>query len=147
MTHDLIGKYPLKLLKARTVLNGLNSILFRGGILWNSLPDEMKFIPKAFSSFFNFHFYLLLLDLIFVTHLSPACFFSLALRLLLYVHFFTFTSLCLLLNVYFGFLHSTFYQRVNISYWVKNQIKSWPGEACHCRLCQTFIPNVGFVWF
>ena len=27
----------------------------------------------------------------------------------------------------------------------KNKIKSWSGESCHCRLCQTFVPNLGFI--
>ena len=29
----------------------------------------------------------------------------------------------------------------------KNKIKSWSGESCHCRLCQTFVPKLGFIWF
>ena len=27
----------------------------------------------------------------------------------------------------------------------KNNIKSWSGESCHCRLCQTFVPNSSFI--
>ena len=27
----------------------------------------------------------------------------------------------------------------------KNKIKSSSGESCRCRLCQTFVPNLGFI--
>ena len=27
----------------------------------------------------------------------------------------------------------------------KNQIKCWKGENCHCRLCKTYIPQVGYL--
>ena len=27
----------------------------------------------------------------------------------------------------------------------KSKIKKWYGEDCSCRLCRTFIPNVGFL--
>eukprot|EP00112_Aurelia_sp_Birch-Aquarium-sp1_P009288 Seg205.19 transcript_id=Seg205.19/GoldUCD/mRNA.D3Y31 product="hypothetical protein" protein_id=Seg205.19/GoldUCD/D3Y31 len=42
VTYDLRAKDLLQLPKARTVLNGLNSIAFRDSILWNALPDEIK---------------------------------------------------------------------------------------------------------
>ena len=42
LTHDLRAKDLLKLPKARTALNGLYSIIFRGSILWNGIPDEIK---------------------------------------------------------------------------------------------------------
>ena len=42
MTYDLIAKDLLQLPKAKTVLSGLNSIVFRGSILWNSIPDETE---------------------------------------------------------------------------------------------------------
>ena len=41
ITYDLRAKDLLQLPKAKTVLNGLNSIVFRGSILWNSIPDEL----------------------------------------------------------------------------------------------------------
>ena len=37
VTYDLREEYLLQLLKTRTVLNGLNSIVFRGSILWNTI--------------------------------------------------------------------------------------------------------------
>ena len=42
VTYDLRAKDLLQLPKARTVLNGLNSIVFRGSILWNAISDEIK---------------------------------------------------------------------------------------------------------
>ena len=27
----------------------------------------------------------------------------------------------------------------------KRKIKSWSGESCRCRLCQTFVPNLSFI--
>ena len=42
LTHDLRAKNLLQLPKARIVLNVLNSILFRGNILWSIVPDEIK---------------------------------------------------------------------------------------------------------
>ena len=27
----------------------------------------------------------------------------------------------------------------------KNKIKSWSEKNCRCRLCQTFVPNLGFI--
>ena len=27
----------------------------------------------------------------------------------------------------------------------KNHIKCWKGENCHCRLCKTYIPQVGYL--
>ena len=41
-THDLRAKDLLKLPKARIVVNGFNSIIFRGSVLWNGIPDEIK---------------------------------------------------------------------------------------------------------
>ena len=49
-TYDLRAKDRLHLPKARTVLNGLNSIVFRGSILWNAISDEKKSSP-AIDSF------------------------------------------------------------------------------------------------
>ena len=42
VTYDLRAKDLLQLPKARTVLNGLNSIVFRGSILWNAISDAIK---------------------------------------------------------------------------------------------------------
>ena len=42
VTYDLRVKDLLELPTARTVLNGLNSIVFRGSILWNAISDEIK---------------------------------------------------------------------------------------------------------
>ena len=42
VTYDLRVKDLLGLPTARTVLNGLNSIVFRGSILWNAISDEIK---------------------------------------------------------------------------------------------------------
>ena len=42
VTYDLRAKDLLQLPKARTVINGLNSIVFRGSILWNTKSDEIK---------------------------------------------------------------------------------------------------------
>ena len=42
VTYGLRVKDLLQLPTARTVLNGLNSIVFRGSILWNAMSDEMK---------------------------------------------------------------------------------------------------------
>ena len=42
VTYDLRVKDLLRLPTARTVLNGLNSIVFRGSILWNTISDEIK---------------------------------------------------------------------------------------------------------
>ena len=42
VTFDLRIKDLLQLPTARTVLNGLNSIVFRGSILWNAISDEIK---------------------------------------------------------------------------------------------------------
>ena len=42
VTYDLRVKDLLQLPTARTVLNGFNSIVFRGSILWNAISDEIK---------------------------------------------------------------------------------------------------------
>ena len=42
VTYNLRVKDLLQLPTARTVLNGLNSIFFRGSILWNAISDEIK---------------------------------------------------------------------------------------------------------
>ena len=42
MTIDLRAEDLLQLPKPKTVLNGLKSIVFKGSILWNSLPNEIK---------------------------------------------------------------------------------------------------------
>ena len=42
VAYDLTANDLLQLPKARTVLNGLKSIVFRGSILWNSISDEIK---------------------------------------------------------------------------------------------------------
>ena len=42
VTYDLRAKDLLHRPKARTVLNGLKSIVFRGSILWNAMSDEIK---------------------------------------------------------------------------------------------------------
>ena len=42
VTYDLRAKDLLHLPKARTVLKGLNSIVFRGSILWKAISDEIK---------------------------------------------------------------------------------------------------------
>ena len=42
VTYDLRVKDLLELPTARTVLNGLNSMVFRGSILWNAISDEIK---------------------------------------------------------------------------------------------------------
>ena len=42
VTYDLRVKDLLELTRARTNLNGLNSIVFRGSILWNAISDETK---------------------------------------------------------------------------------------------------------
>ena len=41
-TYDLRVKDLLQLPTARTVLNGLNSIVLRGSILWNAISNEVK---------------------------------------------------------------------------------------------------------
>ena len=42
VTYDLRVKDLLQLPTTRTVLSGLNSIVFRGSILWNAISDEIK---------------------------------------------------------------------------------------------------------
>ena len=42
VTYDSRAKDLLQLPKANTVLNGLNSIVFGGSILWNTIPDEIE---------------------------------------------------------------------------------------------------------
>ena len=42
VTYDLRVKDLLQLPTARTVLNGFNSIVFRGSIPWNAISDEIK---------------------------------------------------------------------------------------------------------
>ena len=42
VTYDLRVKDLLQIPTARTVLNGLDSIVFRGSILWNAISDEIK---------------------------------------------------------------------------------------------------------
>ena len=42
VTCDLRVKDLLQLPTARTVSKGLNSIVFRGSILWNAISDELK---------------------------------------------------------------------------------------------------------
>ena len=42
INYDLRANFLLQLPKARTVLNRLNSIAFKGSILWNSIFDEIK---------------------------------------------------------------------------------------------------------
>ena len=42
VTYDLRVKDLLQLPTVSTVLNGLNSIAFRGSILWNTISDEIK---------------------------------------------------------------------------------------------------------
>ena len=42
VTYDLRVKDLLQLPTARTVLNSLNSIVFRDSILWNTKSDEIK---------------------------------------------------------------------------------------------------------
>ena len=41
LSYNLRAKDLLQLRKTRTVLNRLNSIVFRGSILWNSIPDKI----------------------------------------------------------------------------------------------------------
>ena len=42
VTYNLRVKDLLQLPTARTVLNGFNSIVFKGSILWNAISDEIK---------------------------------------------------------------------------------------------------------
>ena len=39
--------------------------------------------------------------------------------------------------------HAKNAQSVTIEF--KNKIKSWNGAECTCRLCRTFIPQLGFI--
>ena len=41
-TYDLRVKDLLELPNTKTTSYGINSILFRGSILWNSIPDVVK---------------------------------------------------------------------------------------------------------
>ena len=50
VTYDLRVKDLLQLPTAGTVLNGFNSIVFRGSILWNAISDEIK-SSKSIASF------------------------------------------------------------------------------------------------
>ena len=51
--YDLRVKDLIQLPKARTVLNGLDSIVFRGSILWNSIFDEIT--SNQFIASFKVH--------------------------------------------------------------------------------------------
>ena len=53
VTYDLRSKDLLQVPKTRTVLYGLNSIVFRGRILWNAISDEIKSSQSTASFKFN----------------------------------------------------------------------------------------------
>ena len=53
VTYGLTAKDLPHLLKARTVLNGFNTIVFGGDIIWNSISDEIKSSQCIASSKFH----------------------------------------------------------------------------------------------